>query len=167
MTTNQDIKNPFPTPIKPLRVRRNRRVLTAISSVFVVVAIVLAFAKLGYLALAALVISAVLGIVLQFATRNLSNSTNLITDERERALRDHAHRIAYWIMAGVLGGVVGGTYGFLSQQDPNEPVMLVKDFFKLETQVFIFSIAAIFLGLPTSLIAWLEPDALDDSILEN
>jgi hypothetical protein len=167
MTMNQDIKNPFPTPIKPLRVRRNRRVLTALSSVFLIAAIVLAFAKLGYLALGALVISAVLGIVLQFATRNLSNSTNLITDERERAMRDHAHRIAYWIMAGVLGGVVGETYGFLSQQSPNEAVMLVKDFFKLETQVLILSIAAIFLGLPTSLIAWLEPDALDDSILEN
>jgi cell division protein FtsL len=161
------IKNPFPTPIKSLRVRRNRRALTAISSVFMIAAIVLVFAKLGYLALPALIVSAVLGIVLQFATRNLSNSTDLITDERERALRDHAHRLAYWVMAGVLGGIVGWMFGFLIKQDLNEPVMLVKDFFKLETQILIFAIAAIFLGLPTSLIAWLEPDALEDSVLEN
>lgn len=161
------IKNPFPTPVRPLRVRRNRRVLIAMSSVFLVAAIALAFAKLGYLALGSLVVSTVVGIVLQFATRNLSNSTDLITDERERKLRDHAHRIAYWVMAGVLGGIVGWMFGFLIKQDPNEPVMLVKDFFKLETQILIFSIAAIFLGLPTSLIAWLEPDALDDTILEN
>ncbi len=167
MRMNQEIKNPFPIPIKPLRVRRNRRVLTVIGSVFLVTATVLSLAKLGYLALAALMVSSILGIVLQFATRNLSNSTNLITDERERALRDHAHRIAYWTMAGVLGAVLGATIGYLIKQDPNEPVMRVKDFFKLETQVFILSIAAIALGLPTSLIAWLEPDALDETVLEN
>ncbi len=161
------IKNPFPTPIRPLRIQRNRRVLTTLSTVLLILAIVLAFSRLGFWALTALVISLMLGMVLHFATRNIANAVNLITDERERAMRDHAHRIAYWIMAGVLGGVVGATFGFLSQQSPNEPVMLVKDFFKLETQVFIFSIAAIFLGLPTSLIAWLEPDALNDSVLEN
>jgi hypothetical protein len=122
------IKNPFPTPIHPLRIRRNRRILTTFSLAFVILAIVLAFLRLGFWALTALVISAVLGIVLQFATRNLSNSTNLITDERERALRDHAHRIAYWVMAGVLGGIVGWMFGFLIKQGANEPVMLVKDF---------------------------------------
>jgi hypothetical protein len=161
------IKNPFPTPIRSLRIQRNRRVLTSLSTILMMLAIVFAFARLGFWALTALVISAILGIVLQFATRNLSNSTNLITDEREWALRDHAHRIAYWVMAGVLGGIAGWMFGFLIKQGANQPVMLVKDFFKLETQVLIFSIAAIFLGLPTSLIAWLEPDALDDSILEN
>jgi uncharacterized membrane protein len=161
----QSLKNPFPTPIHPLRIRRNRRILTTLSMVFVTLAIVLAFSEFGVWALAALVISMILGLVLHFATRNLANSVNIITDERERALRDHAHRIAYWIMAGVLGGVVGWTFGFLTRQGANEPVMLVKDFFKLETQVFIFSIAAIFLGLPTSLIAWLEPDNLEDEII--
>jgi hypothetical protein len=56
-------------------------------------------------------------------------------------------------------------FGFLIKQGVHEPVMLVKDFFKLETQVLIFSFAAIFLGLPTSLIAWLEPDILEDEII--
>jgi MFS family permease len=163
----QDIKNPFPTPIRPLRIQRNRRILTILSTVFVMLAVVLAFSSLGYWALTALVISAVLGIVLQFATRNLSNSTNLITDERERALRDHAHRVSYWTMAGVMGAILGAIIGYLIKQDPSKPVMLIKDFFKLETQVFIVSIAAIALGLPTSLIAWLEPDALYDALLEN
>lgn len=161
------VQNPFPTPIRPLRNRKNRRILTTLSSILVILAVVLALSSFGFWALLTLIASAILGIVLQFATRNLSNSTNLITDERERSLRDHAHRIAYWIMAGVLGGVVGWTFGFLIKQNPSEPIMLVKDFFKLETQVLIFSIAAIFLGLPTSLIAWLEPDVLDDSRSEN
>jgi MFS family permease len=163
----QPIKNPFPTPIRPLRNQRNRRILTILSAIFVILAIVLALSKLGFWALAAVVSSMILGIVLHFATRNIANAVNSITDERERTLRDHAHRIAYWTMAGVLGAVLGATIGFLIKQDPNEPVMLVKDFFKLETLVFILSIAAIALGLPTSLIAWLEPDALDDSVLEN
>ena len=158
----QPIKNPFPVPIRPLRLRRIRRVLTTISTFFLVCAIVLASAKFGYWAMASLIVSTALGIALQFATRNLSNSTNIITDERERQMRDHAHRISYWVMAGVLGAIFGWTVGFLIDQDPRKPVMLIQDFFKLETQVLFFSFWTIFLGLPTAFIAWLEPDLLKD-----
>ncbi len=158
----QPVKNPFPTPIRPLRSRQNRRILVVLSNFFLVVAIGLAFSSLGLWALVAFIISAILGIVLQFATRNLSNSVNLITDERERYLRDHAHRIAYWAFSGIVGAIVGFAFSYITRRNPDEAILFVRDMMRLETQVILLAFFAIFLGLPTTIIAWLEPDALED-----
>ncbi len=54
-TMKQEIKNPFPIPIRPLRLRRIRRILTTISTFFLVAAIILAFAKFGYWAMSSLI----------------------------------------------------------------------------------------------------------------
>ena len=159
----QPMKNPFPTPIRPLRSRKNRHLLIALSFFFLLLALVFAFFSQGTLALVTIVISMVLGIVLHFATRNIANAMNIITDERERSLRDHAHRVAYWVMSGILGGIFGLMAGFIATQEAEQVLVLVKDFERLEIQVLFLAFAAIFLGLPTTIIAWLEPDPLEDS----
>jgi asparagine N-glycosylation enzyme membrane subunit Stt3 len=156
------LTNPFPTPIRSLRIQKNRQALTTLSLVFLVLAVILALSSLGLLALLAVISSMVIGVVLHFATRNIANAMNIITDERERSLRDHAHRIAYWVMSGILGGILGGIAGFISTREAEQVLVLVKDFGRLEIQVLLLSFAAIFLGLPTAIIAWLEPNPVDD-----
>jgi uncharacterized membrane protein len=158
----QPLKNPFPTPVRPLRMQKNRRFLTLLSSFFLSLAIILALSSRGDWALAALILSMVLGIILHFATRNIANAMNIITDERERSLRDHAHRIAYWVLSGILGGIIGLIAGFVSTREAEQVLVLVRDLHRLEIQVLLLSFAAIFLGLPTTIIAWLEPDPLED-----
>lgn len=161
---SQPIKNPFPTPIRSLRVRQNRRVITVLANGFRVLAIVFAFAQLGYLALGAIAISVALAFVLQFATRNLANAIEklVITDEYERQLRDKAHLFSYWVTMMMVCGIVGAVSGYLFTQDPNKPIMLVKNYFKIETLTIIFAVIAIIISLPTSFIAWLEPDLIAD-----
>ncbi len=158
----QPIKNPFPAPIRLLGIQKNRRAITVLSMVFLLIAIVLAGSSQGTWALAAVIISMVLGIVLHFATRNIANAMNIITDERERSLRDHAHRIAYWVLSGILGGIFGLVAGFISTREAEKVLVLVKDLHRLEIQVLLLSFTAVFLGLPTAIIAWLEPDPLED-----
>ncbi len=143
------LTNPFPTPIRSLRIQKNRQALTALSLVF----LVLAISSLGLRALLAVISSMVIGVVLHFATRNIANAMNMMTDERERSLRDHAHRIAYWVMSGILGGIIGGIAGFISTREAAQVLVLVKDFGRLEIQVLLLSFTAIFLGLPTAIIA--------------
>jgi MFS family permease len=158
----QPVKNIFPRPIRPFRVQRKRRMMTAAAVGLLLVSLIcLAFDHV-YWSLVALTASSVLGIALQFATRNLSNSTDLITDERERKLRDHAHRIAYWVMAGVLGGIVGGIMGYFSTRSATTPVLVVADLSKLETLLLLAVFTGVFMGLPTWIIAWLEPDSLEE-----
>jgi Ca2+/Na+ antiporter len=158
----QPIKNIFPRPIRPLRVQRNRQFLTAFGVLLLVSSVLALVFKVNSLALVLLIVSCVLGVVLQFATRNLSNSANIITDERERQLRDHAHRIAYWVMSGVLGGIIGGILGYFSTKRADLPVLLVADLSKPETLLWLAMFASVFLGLPTWIIAWLEPDSLEE-----
>jgi len=107
----------------------------------------------------------VIAVILEFRTRSLANSMDRIVDERERARRDHAHRIAYWTLAfpvGFLGGMVVSrlqrTWGEglgLSVSPEGMPEFLV--FFWLGVLIFI--------TLPTVIIAWTEPKPLDDDIL--
>lgn len=157
----QPIKNPFPTPIRPLQLRHNRRVLTVFGNLLRLLAIILAAFNVGYWAVAALAVSVVLAFILQFATRNLANSIEalVITDEREKQLRDKAHLYSYWATIMILCGILGGISGFLYTREPTAPIMLVGDYFKLETMTIIVSVVATIITLPTSFIAWFEPDA--------
>jgi phage shock protein PspC (stress-responsive transcriptional regulator) len=157
------IKNFFPRQIRSLLFRHNRRLLTFSSICFLLASLIaLVAGKNTTLALIMLFNSAIMGLLLQIATRNLSNSTDLITDERERKLRDHAHRIAYWVMAGVLGGIAGGIMGYFSTRSATTPVLVVADLSKLETLLMLAIFTGVFMGLPTWIIAWLEPDLLEE-----
>lgn len=158
----QRIRNPFPVPMVPLRLRRNRRILAVLSVACLFLSMRLAILSNGSWAAVALTVSVTFGIVLQLATRNLSNSADSITDERERKVRDHAHRIAYGIIVISLGTLYGGLHGYLTPGALNGSVVLVKDFFSLEIQVLLLALQAAFLGLPTLLIAWHEPDPLEE-----
>lgn len=106
-----------------------------------------------------------IAIALEIRTRALANSMDRRVDERERARRDHAHRIAYWTLSfpvGFLGGFlvsrVQRTWGEglgLSINPEAMPVFLV----------FLWLSLLLFVTLPTNIIAWTEPKPLDDDIV--
>jgi hypothetical protein len=158
----QPIKNPFPTPIRSLRIQKNRRVLTVLSQSFLLSAIVLALMNQSIPAFIVILFSMVFSVILHFATRNIANAMNIITDERERSLRDHAHRIAYWVMSGVLGGIFGLVAGIGVTQEANTVLLKFGDFTRLDVVVYLLAFWTFFLGLPTAIIAWLEPDAFEE-----
>ncbi|MEE4330229.1 MAG: hypothetical protein V2J10_05125 [Wenzhouxiangella sp.] len=106
-----------------------------------------------------------IALTLEYRTRALANSLDRMVDERERARRDHAHRIAYWTLSfpiGFLGGMIvarlqrtwGSGEGLTIAPDAM-PVFLV----------FFWLALLLFLALPTAIIAWTEPQPLDDDIV--
>jgi hypothetical protein len=73
-------------------------------------------------------------------------------DERQHALRDRAHRIAYWILAGLIAGVVipaylvsGGSRAWLAST---------------MTDGGLLAMLALIACLPPMVVAWVEPDRL-------
>ena len=96
------------------------------------------------------------------ATGARADSPDEYLDERERSLRDHAHRIAYWVLSGILGGIFGLVAGFISTREAEYVLLQVSDFARLDVLVYLLAFWALFLGLPTTIIAWLEPDPLED-----
>jgi len=101
--------------------------------------------------------------ILEYRTRALANSMDRFVDERERARRDHAHRLAYWILSfpiGLLAGIIMtnmGTWGSsegLAIGPEQMPIFLV----------FSWLALLLFLSLPTAIIAWTEPRPLDDEV---
>ncbi|MEN1728822.1 MAG: hypothetical protein AAGJ52_10335 [Pseudomonadota bacterium] len=102
------------------------------------------------------------GVALEIKTRSLANSMNSAVDERERARRDHAHRIAYWTLSfpvGFVGGMLVArlhrTWGDglgLSVSPEAMPLFLVCFWLGL----------FLFVTLPTAIVAWTEPHPLDD-----
>lgn len=154
--------NPFPTPIPPLRSRKNRRILVVCGSVLWISALVLPLFSQTTLALYVVAAALFVIIALHLATRNLANSVNAITDERERSLRDHAHRIAYWAFSGVLGGIFGLVFGFSRTREANYVLLSVGDLTRFDVFVYFMSFWVLFVGLPSAIIAWLEPDSLED-----
>jgi uncharacterized membrane protein HdeD (DUF308 family) len=158
----QPVKNPFPKPIPLLRSQKNRRTLTILSIILSLSAPTLAL--FGQSTLALYVVAACLAVIigLHFATRNIANSINSITDERERSLRDHAHRIAYWVLSGVLGGIVGLAFGFSRTREASYVLLKVGDLTRIDVFVYTMTFWALFVGLPSAIIAWLEPEPLED-----
>ena len=106
-----------------------------------------------------------IAVMLEIKTRALANSMDRRVDERERARRDHAHRIAYWTLSfpvGFLGGFIVAriqrTWGEglgLSVSPESMPIFLV---------IFWLTLL-LFVTLPTAVIAWTEPHPLEDDLV--
>ena len=104
------------------------------------------------------------GAVLEIRTRGLAKAMDRRTDERERARRDHAHRLAYWTLSFPIGFLVATHLHRLPE--------IVNSGFAVSPEampaflVFSWLAVAIFLSLPTAIIAWTEPHPLDDDIIQ-
>jgi len=99
--------------------------------------------------------------VLFLLTRNVSNRFDSDVDERELQLRDRAHRIAYWSLSPLVGGVVAATHATAINQAANSHVQLSITLAFAPCVVLLAGLALLYTGLPTAIIAWLEPDDTD------
>jgi Ca2+/Na+ antiporter len=149
----------FPPPVPWLRAQRTRRVLVGLSVALLVAVLVLALSKLGVAAALCLGLAYALVVLLQFATRNLTNTTDSSADERERKLRDHAHRVAYWSWSLPIGVLVGLLLSRSMHLKSGEPLLQIDQFGVLEFQVLVVLVGVIFAALPSYVVAWLEPDS--------
>jgi hypothetical protein len=136
--------------------RRNRRALVSVlGAICVAVAAVPPPASGGLGSLAFLLpLLILLNIALGQATRRLATAGDRVVDEREEALRNRAHLIAYWMFAIVVGGVVV-IADLVSQRSRS----WVGSAFINDGWIVFFEL--LFL-LPAMVVAWLEPDHLHD-----
>lgn len=101
-------------------------------------------------------ITAVLLLLLQLATRNVSSSIDAFIDERERAVRDRAHRLSYWVFGAPFGAFIGGTYSFIHRRQAGGAPLTGEDLSILAAAHM--TLFLLFLLLPMAFIAWTEPD---------
>jgi hypothetical protein len=92
----------------------------------------------------------VLGLVLAYATGLLEGTPGNYLDERQRALRDRAHYVAFipanWYILGIALSIGLANHWF------QEPVFIV----------LVISLGLAILTLTGAYVAWLEPDPVDD-----
>ena len=153
--------NPTPAPVPMLRSQRNRRVLVSVTVGLIALATILALAKQSTAGLIVAIASYLLIMVLNYATRNIASSLGSEADEREQHQRDSVHRSAYWTMMFLLGMIVGALWGANS----SEPGLIKRALeFYNTTDYLTFSVTfgALVTGLPTIILAWLEPDPIED-----
>jgi hypothetical protein len=146
-----------------LRERRWRRVLVLLVTGFwlLTVAAMTKPVRLeaGWAWTAAAALTVLTWIALTLATRNVSNSIDAFADERDRAVRDRAHRLAYWIIGAPIGALVGALFGYLAGavEDGGVVTLSASDLWAFGP--VIFSILVLYAALPPAIIGWTEPDA--------
>jgi hypothetical protein len=152
------IFNPIPNPVPAFRVQRNRQILVLIWAVAILICYLLVFYLPGRPLLVSALIANAFGVILMVATRNIPSSVNSNIDEREKASRDHVHRVAYWIVLIPISLMLGLLFSVSDQ-----PELLSRWNAQLDTGkrlALLGASGAFFGGLPTALYAWLEPDPL-------
>lgn len=102
---------------------------------------------------------------LEIRTRSIANAANCRIDERERSRRDHAHRLAYWLLSLPVGLMIG--FGVARIQRALESG---GDLIIANSQLTVFGVLLwvgvfLWISLPTAIIAWTEPEPLDDEDL--
>jgi len=99
-------------------------------------------------------------VLLMLATRNLSNTVDDFADERDRAVRDRAHRLAYWALGAPLGAVIGAGSSFAARRTENGVFSAAVDPGALAALGFVLLV--LYATLPLLIIAWTEPDPMED-----
>ncbi len=97
-------------------------------------------------------------VLLTVATRNVSGSIDAFIDERERAVRDRAHRLAYWAFGAPFGALVGGVSNFMHRRMTEGVPLSREDLSALAAANMTAFL--LFMLLPMAIIAWTEPDRL-------
>jgi DNA-binding XRE family transcriptional regulator len=152
------------TPHPFLQNQLNRRILVVLNIILLVLTSVFIFLNLQTISVAFLIILSLLAVILTISTRNISNSIEMATDERESRVRDHAHRISYWAMAGIAATITGGIFGYYAREISKSKTLTLilnqDSMFKIVCGAMIFYI--LFSVFPTWIVAWLEPNPLKD-----
>jgi hypothetical protein len=141
----------------PLRLRRWRRVLVGVLGIgwALAAAMLLAPGVPTALAIAAVVATLLVWVALVLVTRNLTQTVDAFADERERVVRDRAHRLAYWALAPVLGGVIGWllTYAMRSSRQ-----LILGPAVAPQIAAVCWTLFVLYGALPVAILAWTEPD---------
>lgn len=141
------------------RARRRLVVLAAATTLVASVIVALAAPAGGRgAAIALLLVSVALQATMLVSIRHRANATDRVLDERERASRDGAHRIAYWGNAFPVGAVVGAVHARIGRQPDGATLLSSGALAPWQLSVLLFALAAYYCALPAAIIAWREPD---------
>ncbi|TVR52900.1 MAG: hypothetical protein EA421_12615 [Gemmatimonadales bacterium] len=101
------------------------------------------------------------------ATRNVANAMDAIADERDRARRDHAHRLAYWFLAFPVGMAAGFAASRLERLARGGDPIVFEAAAVPALAVAIWGAVLLWVAAPSVILAWTEPAPLtDDSVGE-
>ena len=155
--------NPFPQQGPALfRSQRNRRALVLACAACVPLVIALALFDLSVAAIAVGVLAFLLLSAINLATRNITGSVDGRMDERERHMRDHAHRIAYWMLTLLIGLLAGGVWGAQTgSAEAGKPNPLLT-LHQLQYAALTIAFGVLSSGLPAMVYAWVEADPIGE-----
>jgi hypothetical protein len=153
------------TPNPFLQKQFNRRILVILNIALIVISLIFIVLNFKIIAAITSLIAFIIAPILIISIRNSSNAYDSFADERERKLRDHAHRIAYWIIVSLLilpinylGRVVGAKF-----IDENMKIILDLTHISVFTIINLIVIFTVLIStLPTWIVAWLEPSPPED-----
>ncbi len=104
-------------------------------------------------------------ISLEIRTRAIANAINCRIDERERSRRDHAHRLAYWMLSLPVGLFAGFCIARIQRAFESGAELTVASSQLGLLAVLLWLGVFLWISLPTAIIAWTEPAPLDDDRL--
>lgn len=109
------------------------------------------------------VLSAAVLLWLYIRTRSVANAPDRYADERDRARRDHAHRIAYWALTAPVGGLFGFMLSRVEKHVARDaPIVIAVDQFPM-LMVALWGVVLLWMALPTVLLAWRpEPSFIEE-----
>jgi uncharacterized membrane protein len=144
----------------PLRLRRWRRGMIGVLVVGWALATAGLLAPTVPAALWAvpMVLVLLLWVLLVLTTRNIAQTVDAFADERDRTVRDRAHRVAYWILAPMVGAAIGWllTYALSASRELTLGRALAS-----EIAAVCWTLFLLYSTLPVAILAWTEPDPLD------
>jgi uncharacterized membrane protein len=154
------------TPHPFLQNQFNRRILVFLNIFLMIIIAILTFYKFEIFSIFLSGILIAIASYIVIATRNMAQATDSETDERERKLRDHSHRIASWIFGlffSMLIGTLSNILTNLKLHNTNAKIIIdLSNISQIQILIFTIIFATPFVMLTTWIIAWLEPTPLKD-----